>query len=428
MSRIAILSDAHLLIQAERFPDENYRSPGGEISLSNFSNVVDQIIAEEPEAVILAGDMFDEREKGGEWIADSEAAKYWPHIHSELKRLVECTEYGVYALRGNHDSASVLKELQDYLGSGFHFVRDKEEKIGDHHVYFLETRYRQGNYGIPEEELPADGEILIMHETLPWEEKIPGLDRGVFQELGGRFSLLFNGHMHHYAQGALDIPNLYSLPALIPSRELKNNFTIKYRWPGDLENPELRSSPFGYLMLNSGEVSFQRYTPIQSIVNIRIEGKSPGEVVAGLGEVYSRLMEREDRDKLWVWVSASGVSIKDIVQQETRKYSEISTMDVDIKVRKEPVKHAQLKGLDKMISLSDLEAKVLTSLPWPESDLAQKLFDEIFTVDYLSRRADSNLVRLLFPRLLELSAPRCGVPQEHVKDFLGTIDPLWKKK
>ncbi|GAI32085.1 unnamed protein product, partial [marine sediment metagenome] len=74
MSRIAILSDAHLLIQAERFRDENYRSPRGEISLKNFTNVVSQVIAEEPEAVILAGDMFDEREKGGDWIADSEAA------------------------------------------------------------------------------------------------------------------------------------------------------------------------------------------------------------------------------------------------------------------------------------------------------------------------------------------------------------------
>ena len=134
MSRIVILSDAHLLIQAERFRDENYRSPRGEISLKNFSNVMSQVIAEKPEAVILAGDMFDEREKGGEWIADSEAAKYWPEIRSELKRLMECTRYGVYALRGNHDSAPMLKELQDYLGDGFHFVRDEEKEIGNYRV------------------------------------------------------------------------------------------------------------------------------------------------------------------------------------------------------------------------------------------------------------------------------------------------------
>ena len=64
MPRIAILSDEHLLIQAERFRDENYRSPQGEISLKNFTKVVSQVIAEKPEAVILAGDMFDERGKG----------------------------------------------------------------------------------------------------------------------------------------------------------------------------------------------------------------------------------------------------------------------------------------------------------------------------------------------------------------------------
>ncbi|GAI18049.1 unnamed protein product, partial [marine sediment metagenome] len=227
--------------------------------------------------------MFDEREKGGEWIADSEAAKYWPTIRNELKRLTECTKYGIYALRGNHDSAPVLKELQDYLGDGFCFVRDEDKEIGDQHIYFMETRYRQGTYRIPEEDLPREGELLIMHETIPWG--MPGLEEKVFQELGKRFSLLFNGHMHHYAQGPLDIPHLYSLPALIPSQELKNNFTIKYQWPGDLDHPEVKNSPFGYLILDGHEISFQRYTPIQSIVNIRIEGKTPRDVVAGINEV-----------------------------------------------------------------------------------------------------------------------------------------------
>ncbi len=426
MSRIAILSDAHLLIQAERFRDENYRSPRGEISLQNFSKVVTQVIAENPEGVILAGDMFDEREKGGEWVADSEAAKYWPDIRNELKRLMECTKYGIYALRGNHDSAPMLKELQDYLGDGFHFVRDEEKEIGDQRVYFMESHYRQGNYRIPEEELPKEGEILIIHETIPWG--IPGLEEEVFQELSRRFSLILNGHMHHYAHSPLDIPNLYTLPALIPSRELKNNFTVKYQWPGDLEKPEVKDSPFGYLILEGHEVSFQRYTPIQSIVNVRIEGKTPRDVFAGVNEVYSRLMEREDRDNLWIWVSAQGVTFKDTVQKETNKYSEINTMNIEIKTRKEPTTHAELKGLEKMISLSDLEAKVLTSLPWPDRDLAQKLFEEIFTSDNLSRRADSNLARSLFQRILELAAPHYDVPEEHVNNFLKRVYELSKRR
>ena len=425
MARIAILSDAHLLIQAERFRDENYRSPRGEISLKNFRKVVSQVIAEKPEAVILAGDMFDEREKGGDWVADSEAAKYWPDIRNELKQLMECTKYGIYALRGNHDSASVLRELQDYLGDGFHFVRDEEEKIGDHNIYFMETRYRQGNYEIPEEELPKKGQILIMHETLPWG--MPGLEEEVFQELSQRFSLILNGHMHHYSQGSLDIPHLYSLPALIPSQELKNNFTIEYHWPGDLE-PRIKDSPFGYLILDGGEIAFRRYSPIQSIVNVRIEGNTPSDVITGINEVYSKLTEREDRANLWVWISAKGVTFEDTLQKEINKYTEINTMDISIKTRKEPRKSVELKGLDKMISLSDLQTRVLLSLPWPERDLAQKLFEEIFTSDNLSKRADSNLGRFLFQRLLELSAPELGVPQEHLNSFLLRVDPLWKKK
>ena len=423
MSRIAILSDAHLLIQAERFRDENYRSPRGEISLKNFSEVVSQVLAEKPDAVILAGDMFDEREKGGEWVVDAEAAKYWPEIRNELKRLIEGARFGVYALRGNHDSAPILKELQDYLGDGFHFVRDAEERIGEHSIYFLETRYRQGSYTIPEEELPQQGETLIMHETLPWN--MPGLEQEVFQELGRRFTLLLNGHMHHYSHGALDIPHLYSLPALTPSRELKGNFTVEYRWPGDLE-PRIKESPFGYLILDDGEISFQRYSPLQNIVNVRIEGNDTTETVTGINEVYSQLMARDDRDNLWVWVSTKGVTFEHTVRKETNQYPEIHTMDVDVKAKRAPRKSVELKGLDKVMSLPDLEAKVLASLPWPDRELAEKLFDGIFTSDNLSRKADSNLERMLFQEILELAAPHYGVPQEHVAHFIRRIDPLWK--
>jgi len=122
-----------------------------------------------------------------------------------------------------------------------------------------------------------------------------------------------------------------------------------------------------------------------------------------------------------------GVTFEDTLKKEINKYSEINTMDIAIKTRKEAKKSVELKGLDKMITLSELETKVLTSLPWPERDLAQQLFQEIFTGSNLSRKVDSNLGRLLFQRLLELSAPHYGVPQEHLGGFLGTIDPLWKR-
>ncbi len=428
MSRIAILSDAHLLMQAERFKDENYRSPRGEISLQNFNQVIGQVVAEEPEAIILAGDMFDEREKGGDWIADSEAAKYWPEIRNELRRLIECARHGVYALRGNHDSAAVLKELEDHLGDGFHFARDEERAIGDHRVFFLETRYRQGDYRIPESELPEAGEILIMHETLPWRG-VPGLEEELFRELSQRFSLLFNGHMHHFARSPLDLPNLYSLPALVPSRELKNAFTVKYQWPGDLDNPEVRDSPFGYVVVDGGQVSFQRYVPIQSVVKVEVKGDTPAEVVAGINEVYSALMEREDRDNLWVFVSAQGVILRETVTKETGKYPEIATMaEIDVKARQEPKRVAELRGLDKVMSLAELEAKVMTSLPWPDRDMAQELFEEVFTSDNLSKTADSSLERYLFQKLLELAVPHYGVSAENTDGFLRRVDPLWKRR
>jgi len=413
-------------MQARRFKDEDYIAPGGEVSLRNFSRGIINVLEERPEAVILAGDMFDERQKTGELVVDSEAAKYWPSIRSELTRLAETAIYGVYALRGNHDSAPVLKELQNSLGNRFHFVRNEEQEIGDLKIYFMETHYEQGSYGIAEETIPSKGEILVMHETLP--SGVPGLEREVIQKLSERFALLLNGHMHFYGRRLLGMNNLYSLPAMVPSEELKNNYTVEYQWPGDIDNPKVRPSPFGYVILDGHEVTFKRLTPIQSIVNVKIEAENPGQATTGIHEVYSKLAEREDADNLWVWVSATGVTFEDTIRKETNKYPQIRTMEISVKSAGQAMKPVELKGLDKVMTLSELKDTVLTLLTGSDKDLAQDMFDEILTSDNLSRRLDSNVERTLFETLLELAGQRYGVPEEHIDEFLFTIRELWKMR
>lgn len=425
MARIAVLSDAHLLMQAKRFPDESDKSPGGKESLINLTKVVDQVLEDRPDVVIMAGDMFDEKEKGGDWVVDAEAAKYWPDIRNEVRRLIDSTRHGVYSLRGNHDSAPVLRELQDYFRDGFCFARNEAKAIGDHKIYFMETHYRQGNYVIADEQLPQGGEVLIMHETLP-VGPIPGLQEEVLQELCRRFGLVLNGHMHFYASGLLGMSNLYSLPALIPSRELKNNYMLEYRWPGGLDDPRQKDSPFGYVIIDGPEVSFQRYTPVQTIVNVRVEGEGPEEVIAGINEVYSRLMERPDKENLRIWVSAKGVTFKHTVREGAEKYPEIETIEILVESKRVSKKPAELKGLDKVMSIADLKEKVLTTLSGPDNELAQALFEEVLTDQYLSKRMDSNQTRYLFRELLSRAAPLYGVPGERLGRFFTTIESLWK--
>jgi len=190
----------------------------------------------------------------------------------------------------------------------------------------------------------------------------------------------------------------------------------------------VRPSPFGYVVLDGHEISFRRCTPLQTIVNVYIDGESPAEVARGIHEVYSKLMEREDVDNLWVWVSAAGVTFEDTVRKETNQYPQITTMDIFVNPARVTKKPVELKGLDKVMSLSELQNAVLTLLTGPDKDLAQDLFDEILTSENMARKVTGNLERALFERLLELAAQRYGVPEQHLDEFLLRIRPLWKMR
>ncbi len=419
-----MISDAHLLIHAKRFKDGCFIPFEGRVSIENFRKVVDQILTEKPDVIIIAGDMFDQLEKSGDFVTDAEAAKYWPNIQDELRKLINGTKYGVYALKGNHDSSSILIELENSLGSNFHFVRNKEEKVGDFRIYFMESNYRRGYYEIPEEKIPSKGDILIMHETLP-VLGIPGLKNEIIRELSKRFNFIFNGHMHSYDCGLFGSTNLYSLPALIPSHKLKCNYMIEYHWPGDLDVPKKKDSPFGYVILEGNKTRFKKYTPVQKIIHVNINGNNPNDVIEGINEVYSKLLENEIRPELlWVWVSAKGVTFKDTIRKETNKYQKIRTLDIFVERTDEPKKSIELKGIDKIMDINELENKVLNSLQINEKELAQDLFDEIFTNENLSKKVD--VLRIaLFEKSLQLSAQRSGIIEEHMNEFLSKIKQYW---
>ena len=76
MPAIAVLGDAHLLMQAEWFEDESKIAEEGEEIIENFWRALEQLRKESPDAVIFAGDMFDYRTKSGQRVSHREGEKY----------------------------------------------------------------------------------------------------------------------------------------------------------------------------------------------------------------------------------------------------------------------------------------------------------------------------------------------------------------
>ena len=402
MVLIAIVSDAHLLMQAEWLEDESKITAEGNEVLENFERAIDELKKEKPEAVFLAGDIFDYRTKSQRRVAHREGEKYMIRIRAVLDRLADELNCKIYALKGNHDSEPVLRSTEKALKGKFVYCGYKTVKIGDLNAFFLDSHYLPGLYDIPLEQIPGKGYMLIMHESAPlWGVPAPSEEN--FRSICKRFEIVFNGHMHSFQPKAVGIPNLYMIPAFIPSREIKNNWMVKYKYPSDLE-PEIRETPFGFILLKDGEAVFRPYNPLQVIVRAEVIGERPEDFINGIHEIYGAMSQREDKNRLRVWVAtnADPITIDRIFWPTIREYSEILTMDVLCERPKPKVGEAgpAIEFGAKAFTREELCERVLESIKDGQREMTRRIFSEIFTAEYLrSSRPDE---RAGFRKLLEI--------------------------
>jgi len=195
-----MLGDAHLLYQAEWIEDERTLRDEAEEALRNFQRAIDKVSKDSPEAVILAGDMFDTRTQSGQRVAHREAEKYMITIRDTLSKLAD-SGCKIFALRGNHDSEPVLRSLEQSLKGKFVYPGTKVVDVGDLAVGFMDTHYLTGSYDIPLEDVPDTADVLVMHESVPLPN-IPSPPKEFFVSACKRFGTVLNGHMHFYLDKA----------------------------------------------------------------------------------------------------------------------------------------------------------------------------------------------------------------------------------
>jgi len=401
MVKIAIFSDAHLLMQADWLDDENQLTAEGNEVLSNFERAINDIKKEKPDGVLIAGDVFDYRTKSRRRVAHREGEKYMIRVRSVLEQLATDLGCKIFALKGNHDSEPVLKSTEKVLKGKFVYSGNETVKIKDRNVFLMDSHYVPGIYKIPLKEVPENGDLLIMHESAPIRG-VPAPSEGEFRTICKRFKIVFNGHMHFFQPKAIGIPNLYMIPAFIPSREIKSNWMLRYKYPERME-PEVRKTPFGFILVDDDVANFKPYNPLQKIVRVEIKGEKAEDFLNGIREIYDILQQREDRNCLRVWVetNADPVTINRIFWPTIREYTEIWTLDI-LRIKLEPrvTTPTTIEFEAKAFTREELIERVLKSVSGRHREIVRKIFDEIFTVDYLrARRPDEPAG---FKKLLEI--------------------------
>jgi len=386
----SFVADAHLLCQADWIEDElALREEASEV-LDEFGSVMEMMEKDEPEAVIMAGDMFDYITHRRHRVAHREGEKYMMRIKSILKNFTVNCGCKIYAIKGNHDSVPVLKSLEESLEGRFIFADNMKVRIGETGFFLMSSHYVTGPYDIDLSTLER-ADVLVMHESLPIEG-MSGLPLEKVEEICKRYRFVFNGHMHFYQGNTLGFPNLFLLPALVPSREIKNNWVLKYRWDdGRISPPEERESPFGYVLFDGEKVTLKRFNTKITAARLELLGNDNESLLRGVKELYERLMERPNVDRLRVWVvtNASPIFVENVLWSEVKKFNQIYTVDI-ISERRQIIELSTPSVrdvfMDKAFTIDELLSKLATSLKPQDWLFCQKLFQKVFTKEVLESR------------------------------------------
>ena len=410
MVRLIVLSDAHLLMQADWVENEEQLTQEGNEVLENFEQALSLVEKDKPDAIILAGDMFDYRTKSGQRVAHREGEKYMAKVRTAFDQITDNLKCNTYSLKGNHDSEAVLRSTEKALKGKFIYAKNTSVNICGINTFFLNSNYQQGFYEIPFDSIPSKADQAIIHESVPaWA--MQGLSRETLEKLATRFKLMINGHMHSFVEKACNVPNFCLAPALVPSREIKGNWMIYYEAPGSLE-PKTRPTPFGYLLIEDEKITFRPYEPSQIVVKIKLSADTTEVLLADLRSIYDLLSSRSDKHRLRVWVEArtDPITIERLLWPEVSRYEEIRTIDIErTPIPPPPISRREAAQIfaGKAFSLDELRESALSSLSWKEKELAIKVFENVFTKETLSGRPNEID---LFKRFLELISKEYQTP------------------
>ncbi|MEM3760361.1 MAG: metallophosphoesterase [Candidatus Bathyarchaeia archaeon] len=332
--KLAVIADGHLFQSFIK----NYDP------ISDLKSVLKKIKLEDaPEALLVAGDMFDFKKTSATYLRRYEGEG----LTIPLRQILEDFEIPIFSIRGNHEKEEVLRGL-DQTVENFNYVKNDWKVLGDVAVYFMDSHF-EGDFYEPEvvseiigkipsfQENTEKTKLLLCHETFaPFENCVP---KKVIEDSKKIFDWVINGHMHFWSESAYGIKNVVTLPAVLPSRVVRGKYWLEqYSWPSKEEQPKLesRDSPFGYALLDTNRetIEFRSYTPSKKIVEISIEttNLTLGEVIKRFRLVLEEIRKRSDKDSLIILPEIHGEAsfVTTFIMDALKDYTDLSLEELRI--------------------------------------------------------------------------------------------------
>jgi DNA repair exonuclease SbcCD nuclease subunit len=310
--KIAIVSDAHLF---QTFT-ESYDS------VSDFQRAIAQIAADEsPDALFLAGDMFDAKKTETMFLRHYEGEGHMIRIREIFMKFGK----PIYAIEGNHDRQEILDGLAQTV-ENFHFSGNSVVTLGEMPICFMNSFYETGgtyeaatiqrmkeflDQSAAKVAKSGGKPALLCHETFePYEGAIPASIVGLLKK---SFQLVLNGHMHFWKPNSYNSPHIACLPSLLPSKIVKGRYAMEhFEWQEGTTNYEKSEtdSPYGYVVLDteSAEVKVRQFVPSKRIVEVTLHSTSLSleEARRRFRVLLSNLDKRNDKNQLIVLPELKG--------------------------------------------------------------------------------------------------------------------------
>jgi DNA repair exonuclease SbcCD nuclease subunit len=322
--KLALISDAHLFQSFVKAYDPVF----------DFKRVLQKIKKNNPDAILIAGDMFDYKKTTSTYLRHYEGEGLMLKIRDILNDL----GIPIYAIRGNHEKEEVLKGLAQTV-QNFSYIKNDWIKLGNTSIYCMDTHY-EGELYEPSAVSQIlkqftstrikGNRILFCHESFdPFPNSLP---KEAMSKTRKVFDWIINGHMHFWNPSAYNLKNVVTLPSLLPSRLRLGAYWIEqYVWKKH-QKPRLRKreSPFGYAILDTDKetIAFQSYTPIKKIVEISVNvtDLSLKEALDGFRQILDEIITREDKDSLIILPEIQGLAnfVASFVSEIFKEYSELN--------------------------------------------------------------------------------------------------------